>query len=1459
MNYQYYGATTAAATPTAAAMPNLPTYTAEQWALLTPEQQTWHMTQWHQQQAYYTQWQQQIQAAQQAAAVAQTPQYPPLPPQPQMQAAWNQWAASTMAPGPNGVATTTMAYGAGVQPAATPAVAGMQPNMNYQYYGAATAAATPTAATMPNLPTYTAEQWALLTPEQQTWHMTQWHQQQAYYTQWQQQIQAAQQAVAVAQTPQYPPLPPQPQPMVSLDREGSGRDDRLGSSRDDRPGSGRDDRLGSGRDDRLGSSREDRLGSGREDRLGSNRDDRLGSGRDDRLGRKFSNINLTNNRGVPVIPGLGDSKTDSNDSSGADGRPGDKPSDNTKPLWTSDNAPFNFPQPATAAHPTAQGGTSGYANAQANSYAGMTPGAGGQPNAYAGMTPNAGMAGQGYKTDSNDSSGADGRPGDKPSDNTKPLWTSDNAPFNFPQPATAAHPTAQGGTSGYANAQANAYAGMTPGAGGQPNAYAGMTPNAGMAGQGYGMPGYPMMPGQMYNPMMQYQYPGMQGMMYPPPTPQQPAQPPLPPAPAPGQQQPNQQTNQQHNQLNNHQQQQHQQQGYGVPNSQYPGNNQPNQYAQTKPGAPHNGPGAPNGGPRKSRFSDAAESRDSPNDYEMNNRGGAPPRGPGGPGMRGPPMGGGPNMGPPGGRNSRFGPPPSHYVDKYAKKYEEDDETEFENYHNRFAAEDRMEEEGAGLNNWRSGPGGFNQKEGGYGGNRENFGFGQHRDSFGGNRENSFGPGGRGGGPNNRDFSGRESFGPNHGFGPKEQFGFSNHAPGVNKGRPDGPGGGFGAGPPGKSRWGGGRGEGEIENQPPPHEPTPDPVDEKPHTCVIVEYNHGKTPCAMSIELVKGFNEPYKGPVFVYEYSHGANKAEFFRAGAVSPSIVGRRRSPLKDKFTSPINTVSGRDTRPSPRHDSNPGDTRNARGSETFSPRDSDPPARNLLTQALNMLRRDDKDRRSPEREGRKFRDRSPLDERNPRRDRSPDERGRGNRGYSGRDDRLSSGRDDRLGSSRDDRLGSSRDDRPGSGRDDRLGSGRDDRFGSSREDQSGSGREDRLGSGRDDRLGLGRDDRFSSSRDDRFGLSKFGEDRRHSVEDRLADQRRKMEENSRHVEQKNIAIEDILDPPGRASRPDKIAVFLRGPPSSGKSFLAKIIKDREAQNGQNLRILSLDDYFMTNEVEKEIIDERGMKKKIKAFEYEYEKELEESYRQSLVKSFKKNVNDAYFSFIIVDANNDQLSHYSEMYLHAKKCRDRRWDVQFCLTHNAHHRNEEDIRHVVNKFQVTPREQTLLDVTSLLQSAEIEDPMVSLDREIEDVEMEDVSNDEDTAGVPDAPVETVTLSDDEEDDIVELEASKFTIPSKWDNIDHSIGEIKAKLDGLSKKSAAGTIKDWLNDENEDLSIYNKTRGSGRKKQVRWADIEEKYEQDKMKAIGFIVGGTDWDRMMDPNSGTKRMNQTKYI
>lgn len=48
-------------------------------------------------------------------------------------------------------------------------------------------------------------------------------------------------------------------------------------------------------------------------------------------------------------------------------------------------------------------------------------------------------------------------------------------------------------------------------------------------------------------------------------------------------------------------------------------------------------------------------------------------------------------------------------------------------------------------------------------------------------------------------------------------------------------------------------------------------------------------------------------------------------------------------------------------------------------------------------------------------------------------------------------------------------------------------------------------------------------------------------------------------------------------------------------------------------------------------------------------------------------------------------------------------------------------------------------------------------------------------------------------------------------------------------------------------------------KQVRWADLVEQREQQKMRAIGFVVGQTDWNRMMDPSQGSNALTQTKFI
>lgn len=51
--------------------------------------------------------------------------------------------------------------------------------------------------------------------------------------------------------------------------------------------------------------------------------------------------------------------------------------------------------------------------------------------------------------------------------------------------------------------------------------------------------------------------------------------------------------------------------------------------------------------------------------------------------------------------------------------------------------------------------------------------------------------------------------------------------------------------------------------------------------------------------------------------------------------------------------------------------------------------------------------------------------------------------------------------------------------------------------------------------------------------------------------------------------------------------------------------------------------------------------------------------------------------------------------------------------------------------------------------------------------------------------------------------------------------------------------------------------------QVRWADIEEKREQDKQRAIGFVVGQTNWDNLLDEprdrRDGSTALTKIKYI
>jgi YLP motif-containing protein 1 len=84
--------------------------------------------------------------------------------------------------------------------------------------------------------------------------------------------------------------------------------------------------------------------------------------------------------------------------------------------------------------------------------------------------------------------------------------------------------------------------------------------------------------------------------------------------------------------------------------------------------------------------------------------------------------------------------------------------------------------------------------------------------------------------------------------------------------------------------------------------------------------------------------------------------------------------------------------------------------------------------------------------------------------------------------------------------------------------------------------------------------------------------------------------------------------------------------------------------------RILSLDDYFMSEESEKTVKDPvTGKDTKEKVSTYEFDPAKESKYRDNLFKAFRKTIEDGYFRFIIVDCVHDKIRHFEEMSNFAK------------------------------------------------------------------------------------------------------------------------------------------------------------------------------------------------------------------
>ncbi|KAK6621061.1 hypothetical protein RUM43_011365 [Polyplax serrata] len=376
-----------------------------------------------------------------------------------------------------------------------------------------------------------------------------------------------------------------------------------------------------------------------------------------------------------------------------------------------------------------------------------------------------------------------------------------------------------------------------------------------------------------------------------------------------------------------------------------------------------------------------------------------------------------------------------------------------------------------------------------------------------------------------------------------------------------------------------------------------------------------------------------------------------------------------------------------------------------------------------------------------------------------------------------------------------------------------------------------------------------------DRMGRQMFKRDK-NGTEDKPSAQDGDV---SRHCfDVTTVLVEDLICLPGRETRPNKLVFIMRGIPGSGKTYVTKLIKDKEIElGGDPPRILSLDDYFMT-EVEKEIIDkETGRKVKTKVLEYEYEAGVEPHYRGSLLKAFKKTVSDGFFSFIIVDSVNEKTKDYEEMWSFAKQkgfqvyIAEMDNDVTVCKSRNIHKRTEKDIGDLVKSWEGTPTHYLRLDVRSLLQSdaiTEVEMEVVS-DTELEKSIGKDEENENDEAGEEDK-------KEEEEED--EPSVSAF-VKSRWDQFENSEQNLD-RLDGLKRRREGfhATMEEYLQLPDE-LDQQGNSDAAPGKKRVRWADLEERRQQEKMRAIGFVVGQTDWNRMTDPTFGENALTRTKYI
>lgn len=328
-------------------------------------------------------------------------------------------------------------------------------------------------------------------------------------------------------------------------------------------------------------------------------------------------------------------------------------------------------------------------------------------------------------------------------------------------------------------------------------------------------------------------------------------------------------------------------------------------------------------------------------------------------------------------------------------------------------------------------------------------------------------------------------------------------------------------------------------------------------------------------------------------------------------------------------------------------------------------------------------------------------------------------------------------------------------------------------------------------------------------------------------------------------IDMRDLLEEPGRSSRPEKIVIFIRGAPGSGKTYLARLIERKEIEKGNedNLALLSVDESFET------------IKYRETEFDGQYEKYVESNAKPEmlnefmikLVEQFSSIIDDGY-TFIVLDGDFCDLKYYNDLSQKAKLCGFNCYTIELnqddntCIRYNDHKWNDSFIlekNKIMQEIQ-TPGDSILLDPEYLYHEYHYEH---NPEGDIFDYHMDVVDEN----------------LDDNDDENNELSFGKFKMSaqkSKWD--DYETPDME-RLDGIKNKSSSKrfTMADYL--KTDDANEWSMRPSTSGKKRVRWADIEEMKAKEHMRKIGFIVGHTDWNRMTDESDGKSALEKTKFI